>query len=43
MRKQKKIGKEYYEAINRIKEMKRKLKDEIQNSKEVFIKYNGGF
>ncbi|WP_336156276.1 N-6 DNA methylase [Fusobacterium polymorphum] len=43
MRKQKKIGKEYYESINRIKEMKRKLKDEIQNSKEVFIKYNGGF
>ena len=39
---QEKIGKEYQKTINEIKEMKKKLNDKIQITKEIFKKYNGG-
>ena len=42
IKEQEKIAKEYRESLKKIEEMKKKLKDEIQNSKEIFIKYSGG-
>ena len=42
MEEQEKIGKEYQKTINEIKEMKKKLNDKIQITKEIFKKYNGG-
>ena len=42
IKEQEKIAKEYRESLNKIEEMKKKLKDEIQNSKKIFIKYSGG-
>ena len=41
MEEQEKIGKEYQKTINEIKEMKKKLNDKIQITKEIFKKYNG--
>ena len=38
---QEKIGKEYQKTINEIKEMKKKLNDKIQITKEILKKYNG--
>ena len=42
IKEQEKIAKEYRESLKKIEEMKKKLKNEIQNSKEIFIKYSGG-
>ena len=42
IKEQEKIAKEYRESLKKIEEMKKKLKDEIQNSKKIFIKYSGG-
>lgn len=42
IKEQEKIAKEYRESLKKIEEMKKKLKDGIQNSKEIFIKYSGG-
>lgn len=42
IKEQEKIAKKYRESLKKIEEMKKKLKDEIQNSKEIFIKYSGG-
>jgi len=43
IKEQEKIAKEYRESLKKIEEMKKKLKNEIQNSKEIFIKYSGDF
>ena len=40
--KQEEIGKKYRESLKKIEDIKKKLKDEIQNSKEIFIKNGGG-
>ena len=42
MEEQEKIGKEYQKTINEIKELKKKLNDKIQITKEIFKKYDGG-
>ena len=41
IKEQEKIGKQYRESLKKIEDMKKKLKNEIQNSKEIFIKYSG--
>ena len=42
MKEQEKIGKQYRESLKKIEDMKKKLKNEIQNSKEIYIKNGGG-
>ena len=42
MEEQEKIGKQYRESLKKIEDMKKKLKNEIQNSKEIYIKNGGG-
>ena len=41
MEEQEKIGKEYQKTINEIKEMKKKLNDKIQSTKDIYKKYSG--